>query len=83
MRASTGMARRNKLERMARDDQKKQQQLGRTTSLRSLPPLPSLGSPQRTARALVAHSSAGGRGWRRLLLFYVLSRVDRTLDRFE
>ena len=84
---STGLARRKLSEKRAAEKERKRRQLGRSTNVQGnlLPPLPAPDKHnkiQRQNRILTLAAPGQGhdtdaRCWRRVLLFYVLQRIDR------
>lgn len=73
---STGLARRAKRTEQRRKHAKGRQ-YGASAIAQKLPDLPDLGNEKSIAAALSAEQLCGLKSWTRVLLFYVLQRIDR------
>jgi uncharacterized membrane protein YgcG len=74
---STGIARRGKRQKLQKEKYAKARQVGASVPPATLPDLPDLGTEKSIASSLSAERLRGAESWRRVLLFYILQRVDR------
>ena len=74
---STGIVRRTKRSKMQKEKYEKARAVGASAPPATLPPLPPLGTEKSIAASLSAERLRGAQGWRRVLLFYILQRLDR------
>lgn len=74
---STGLARREKRQEVQKQKYAKARQVGGSMPPQTLPDLPDLGTEKSIASSLSADRLRGVKSWSRLLLFYILQRIDR------
>lgn len=74
---STGLARREKRQEVQKQKYAKARQVGGSMPPQTLPDLPDLGTEKSIASSLSADRLCGVKSWSRLLLFYILQRIDR------
>jgi hypothetical protein len=74
---STGLARRAKRQEVQKQKYAKARQVGASVPPQQLPNLPDLGTEKSISSSLSAERLRGVKSWTRVLLFYILQRVDR------